>query len=234
MRSSLLILKAIFVKDIVTELRAKQVLPTMIVLGMLIVWILRVACEAAPGSAAAVGPVALWVAFLFSGLLAQERSFAAEQNQGCIDGLLLAPVDAGIIFGAKFLVSIVILCIFELIMVPMVLLLFNLNASGRVAELIIVLLLGNIGISSIGTLFSAIVHFNSSLLSIIVLVVLLPMMIPATFALLFLFGAIGQELAGSGAMAFVGSFKTSVGYMVAFDAVFTVACWLLFGFAVKE
>jgi hypothetical protein len=60
------------------------------------------------------------------------------------------------------------------------------------------------------------------------------MMIPATFALLFLFGAIPEHLAGSGALAFVGSFKTAVGYMVAFDAVFTVACWLLFGFAVKE
>jgi heme exporter protein B len=226
--------KAIFVKDIVTELRAKQVLPTMIVLGMLIVWILRIACEAAPASTAIIGPAALWIAFLFSGILAQERSFAAEQHQDCIYGLLLAPVDVGTIFLAKLLVSVVILCIFEIIIVPVVLLFFRLNPSNRLFDLIVVLLLGNIGISSIGTLFSAVVHFSGSLLSIVVLVVLLPMMIPATFALLFLFGAIPEHLAGSGALAFVGSFKTAVGYMVAFDAVFTVACWLLFGFAVKE
>jgi len=226
--------KAIFVKDIVTELRAKQVLPTMIVLGMLIVWILRIACEAAPASTAIIGPAALWIAFLFSGILAQERSFAAEQHQDCIYGLLLAPVDVGTIFLAKLLVSVVILCIFEIIIVPVVLLLFRLNPSNRLFDLILVLLLGNIGISAIGTLFSAVVHFSGSLLSIVVLVVLLPMMIPATFALLFLFGAIPEHLAGSGALAFVGGFKTAVGYMVAFDAVFTVACWLLFGFAVKE
>lgn len=226
--------KAIFVKDIVTELRAKQVLPTMIVLGMLIVWILRIACEAAPASTAIIGPAALWIAFLFSGILAQERSFAAEQHQDCIYGLLLAPVDVGTIFLAKLLVSVVILCIFEIIIVPVVLLFFRLNPSNRLFDLILVLLLGNIGISAIGTLFSAVVHFSGSLLSIVVLVVLLPMMIPATFALLFLFGAIPEHLAGSGALAFVGSFKTAVGYMVAFDAVFTVACWLLFGFAVKE
>mgnify|MGYP001585887332 CR=1 FL=1 len=171
--------KAIFVKDIVTELRAKQVLPTMIVLGMLIVWILRIACEAAPASTAIIGPAALWIAFLFSGILAQERSFAAEQHQDCIYGLLLAPVDVGTIFLAKLLVSVVILCIFEIIIVPVVLLFFRLNPSNRLFDLILVLLLGNIGISAIGTLFSAVVHFSGSLLSIVVLVVLLPMMIPA-------------------------------------------------------
>jgi predicted metal-binding membrane protein len=71
-------------------------------------------------------------------------------------------------------------------------------------------------------------------LSIIVLVVLMPMMIPATFALLLLFGAVPEELAGTGALAFVGNFNTAVGYLVAFDAVFTVASWLLFGFVVQE
>jgi heme exporter protein B len=226
--------KAIFVKDIVTELRAKQVLPTMIVLGMLIVWILRIVSEAASIGDAVMASAALWIAFLFAGLLAQERSFAIEQQQNCIDALLLAPVDVGTIFLSKMFVNVVMLCIFEIILVPVVLLSFQLNVPDRWPALIGVLLLGNIGISSIGTLFSATVQFSSSLLSIIVLVVLMPMMIPATFALLLLFGAVPEELAGTGALAFVGDFNTAVGYMVAFDAVFTVASWLLFGFVVQE
>lgn len=226
--------KAIFFKDIVIELRAKRVLPTMVVLGMLIIWILRISCEAAGGNTDIMGPAALWIAFLFAGLLAQERSFTTEQHQDCINGLLLAPVDVGTIFLAKLLVNIVVLCIFEIIIVPVVLLFFQISPSGRWLDLVLVLLLGNIGISSIGTLFSAIVQFSSSLLSIIVLVILLPMMIPATFALLLLFGAIPEELAGTGALAMVGNFKTAVGYMAAFDAIFAVACWLLFGFVVQE
>ena len=92
--------KAILAKDIVTELRAKQTLPTMIVLGMLIVWILRIVSEIMPSQTNAMGVAALWIAFLFSGLLAQERSFATEQQQDCIYGLLLAPVDAGTIYEA--------------------------------------------------------------------------------------------------------------------------------------
>lgn len=228
--------KAIFIKDIIIELRAKQVLPTMIVLGMLIVWVLRMASEAVLQSEVVIGPVALWIAFLFAGLLAQERSFAAEQQQDCIYALLLAPVDEGTIYLAKLFVNVVLLSIFEVIIVPVVIVAFRLNINSWPA-LIGVLLLGNIAISSVGTLFSAIVQLSrarGALLSILVLVILMPMMIPATFALLLVFGAIPPEMAGTGALAFVGTFGTAVGYMITFDAVFVVACWLLFGFAIKE
>ena len=230
-------LKAVFVKDIVTELRAKQVLPTMIVLGMLIVWVLRIASEASIASRLVIGPIAFWIAFLFSGLLAQERSFATEQQEDCIYGLLLAPIDEGTIYLAKLFVNIIMLCVFEIIIVPIVLVAFELKVGDNWMALIGVLLLGNIAISSVGTLFSAIVQLcrtRGALLSILVLVVLTPMMIPATFSLLLVFGAIPAELVGTGALAFVGSFEAAVGYMIAFDAVFVVACWLLFGFAVKE
>ena len=236
MRYFWLSLKAIFIKDIVTELRAKQVLPTMIVLGMLIVWVLRMASEAVLQSEAVIGPVALWIAFLFAGLLVQERSFATEQQQDCIYALLLAPVDEGTIYLAKMFVNVVLLCIFEIIIVPVVIVAFRLNVNNWPA-LIGVLLLGNFAISSVGTLFSAIVQLSrarGALLSILVLVILMPMMIPATFALLLVFGAIPPEMAGTGALAFVGTFGSAVGYMIVFDAVFVVACWLLFGFAIKE
>ena len=49
-----------------------------------------------------------------------------------------------------------------------------------------------------------------------------------------IFGIIPQEIAGTGALAFVGSLKAAIGYMVAFDAMFVVASWLLFGFIIKE
>jgi len=62
----------------------------------------------------------------------------------------------------------------------------------------------------------------------------MPLMVPATFALLVLFGALPEEVGGSGSLAFVGSFKAAAGYMLAFDAVFVVACWLLFAVVVEE
>jgi len=231
--------RAIVLKDMVVEFRAKQVLPTMIVLGMLIVLILRLVSEASSGRGEApiMAAAALWIAFLFSGLLAQERSFGVEQQSGCMDGLRLAPLDAGTIYLAKLVANVAILTVFEVVIVPIVLLSFDLDIDGRWLDLVIVLLLGNLGISSVGTLFSAVVQVartRGSLLSIIVLVVLMPLLIPATFALLVLFGAMSDEVAGSGSLAFVGNFKAAQGYMLAFDAVFVVACWLLFGVIVEE
>jgi heme exporter protein B len=232
-------LRAILVKDLVVELRAKQVLPTMVVLGMLIVFILRLVSEAGPvgPGMAVMGAAALWIAFLFAGLLAQERSFASEQQNGCIDGLLLAPLDPGTIYLAKLLANVVMLSIFEVIVVPMVLVAFNLRVVGGWLWLVVVLLLGNLGISSVGTLFSAAVQLSrtrGALLSIVVLVILTPVMIPASFAMLVLFGAMEAEVAGTSSLAFVGSFQAAVGYMVAFDAIFIVACWLLFGVVIEE
>lgn len=231
--------RALVAKDLVVELRSRQVLPTMIVLGILIVFILRMVSEPSLGRTAApmMAAAALWIAFLFSGLLAQERSFGVEQQNGCIDGLWLAPVDAGTVYLAKLLANVIMLCVFEAIIVPIVLLSFGLSPEGRWLDLIVVLLLGNLGISSIGTLFSAVVQSartRGALLSIVVLAVLMPMLIPACFALLVLFGALPDEASGSGPMAFVGSFKAAQGYMLAFDAVFVVACWLLFGIVVEE
>lgn len=232
-------LRAIIIKDIVVELRARQVLPTMVVLGMLIVFILRMASESGSTSlgASVMGAAALWIAFLFSGLLAQERSFAAEQQNGCMDGLLLAPLDAGTIYLAKLLANVIMLTIFEAIIVPIVLMSFNLHVAGGWWRLAAVLLLGNLGISSVGTLFSAAVQLTrtrGSLLSIVVLVLLMPMMIPASFALLVLFGAMSDKVVGSSSLAFVGSFKAAVGYLLVFDAIFVVASWMLFGVVVEE
>jgi len=231
--------RAVVVKDIVIELRARHVLPTMIVLGLLIVFVLRLVSEPSSGRAEMpmMAAAALWIAFLFSGLLAQERSFGVEQQNGCVDGLWLAPMDAGTVYLAKLTANVVILSVFELVIVPIVLLSFDLRIEGRWLDLVTVLALGNLGLSSIGTLFSAVVQLartRGSLLSIVVLVVLMPMLIPASFALLVLLGAMPDEVAGSGTMAFVGSFKAARGYMLAFDAVFVVACWLLFGVIVEE
>ncbi len=230
-------IKAIFTKDLVSEFRAKQALPAMIILGVLIAWVFRIATEAAPVDTSVTAAAVLLVAILFSAILASERIFAVEQQNNCISALLLAPVDAGDIYIGKLLVNIAMLCIFEIVTVPAVFVLFNINVSGKWLGLVTTLLLANIGISSVGTLLGCVVQGTkaaSSLLSILVMAVLCPMMIPAIFTLLSLFGAVGGEVVGAGALAMVGDFKTALGYMTAFGAIFVTVCWLLFGFVVGE
>jgi len=230
-------IKAIFIKDLVMELRSKEVLPAMVILGMLIVLVLRLVSQTGDLDLGAMGTATLWIAFLFSALLAQERSFATEQHQDCINGLLLAPIDPGSIYIAKLLVNITMLCLFEVIIVPIVILSFDLTVAGGFLQLIAVLLLGNLGISSVGTLFSAMVQISrirGSLLSILVFAILLPVMVPATFALLLTFGISPDDMIGSSMLALTGNFQTALGFLIAFDAIFITASWLLFGFVVQE
>jgi heme exporter protein B len=225
--------KAIFVKDLVSEFRGRQTLPVMIMLGVLIAWIFRIAAEgtSAPVTASAV----ILVSLLFSAVLAAERGFAVEKENDCINALLLAPMEAGDIFAAKLLAGVVMLCISQVIAVPITMALFGVNVNSNWFYLIITLLLINVGTSSIAALLGCATEgtkMQNSLLSVLVMAVLLPMMIPSVFALRALFGDVNAEVAGSGVLAMVGDFKRAIGFLAAFDAIFVTLCWLLFDFVI--
>lgn len=231
------VIRAIFVKDLISEFRTKQTLAAMVVLGVLIAWIFRLAAEAGVADKSVMAAAVLLVALLFSAILASERSFAVEQQNDCIGALLLGVNDAGDIYIAKLLVNITLLGVFEILIVPVVFVLFDVSADGRWLELIGVLLLINIGISGVGTLLGAAVQgikAANRLLSILVMAILCPMMIPAIFALLLLFGAVSEGAGGSGLLAVAGDFKSAAGFLAAFDAIFVTVSWLLFGFVVRE
>ena len=237
LKNSFNIIRAIFTKDLLSEFRTKQLLPTIIVFGLLIAWVFHIATAATIADKAAPAAAVILVALLFSVILASQRSFAVEYENDCISSLLLATADAGDIYIGKLLVNIVMLCIFEVVAAPAVLALFGVNPAGRWVELICVLVLINVGFSSIATLLGCAVQTTkptSSLLSILVTAALLPMMIPAIFALLLLFGAIGTQVVGISELALVGDFKRAVGFLVAFDAIFVTLCWLLFNVVVKQ
>jgi len=231
------VIKAIFIKDLLSEFRTRQTLPAMIVLGLLMAWIFRISTEAAPLRPSVTAAAVLLVSLLFSVILAGERVFAVEQHNDSISALLLAAVDAGDIYIAKLLVNITMLCVFEIIIVPAVFLLFNVNVAGRWLQLIVVLLLVNIGVSGVGTFLGCVVQAASSaswLLTVLVMAILCPMMIPAVFALLVLFGTIAAEVSGAGTLALIGDYKAALGFLAAFDAIYVTVCWLLFGLVVGE
>ena len=113
-------IKAIFIKDLVSELRSRQLLPVMIMLGVLMVWVFRIATEGTAADNSVIGGAVLLLAILFSAILASERSFGVEEGNECISGLILAPVDAGDIYIGKLLVNFVMMSIFEVVVVIVV------------------------------------------------------------------------------------------------------------------
>jgi heme exporter protein B len=98
----------------------------------------------------------LWVTLLFASILAINRLFVADEEQGGFDGFLLAPVDRTALLIAKFLTLLGFLVVLEVVAVPAFGLLLLEPSLGRILpRLAGILLLADLGIAAVGTLVAA-------------------------------------------------------------------------------
>src|SRR3972149_3727686 len=88
-------------KDLAAELRSRELISSMLVFSILVILIFYYSLELNSETRLLVTPGVLWVTFAFAGTLGLNRSMAMEQDRGCLDGLLLAPVDRSAIFFGK-------------------------------------------------------------------------------------------------------------------------------------
>ena len=103
-------------KDLLLELRARDTLPAMLLFVVSTLVVFHFALPAHSSELAATG--LLWVALLFTALLGLSRAFAAEREQGVIDGLVLAPSDRSAIWLGKALSILAFLALAEVIALP--------------------------------------------------------------------------------------------------------------------
>ena len=88
------------------------------------------------------------MAIIFASLLALGRSFSREVERGSLDGLLASPIDPGALYLAKVSANVILLVVLEAVIIPLAAILFNLQIFQP--TLLLTLLLGNIGIASVG------------------------------------------------------------------------------------
>jgi len=105
--------KAILRKDIVMELRTKEMISSMGLYAILTMVVYQIALAEAGETfdVRLVMPGLIWVAFIFMSMLGLNRSFVHEKDQGCIEALLLSPVDRPVIFFAKAIGNLIFLLI---------------------------------------------------------------------------------------------------------------------------
>src|SRR3990172_6965315 len=84
---------AIVWKDLAAELRSRELLSAMLVFALLVILIFNFALELDASTRKVATSGILWATFAFAGTLGLNRSMAVEKDRGCLDGLLLAPVD---------------------------------------------------------------------------------------------------------------------------------------------
>ena len=147
------------------------------------------------------------------------RTFERERYNDTLRALLLAPTDRPAIYTGKLLGLLILLALVEMVLVPLVGLLFTapiLAYPGRLAAL---LALGTLGFAAVGTLFAAMlvrVRSRDTLLPVLLYPVTIPVMIAGVRGTAALFQAVPDE-----AMA-----QFWIGLLVFWDAIFvTLALW---------
>lgn len=215
---------AIVHKDIATELRTKEMFSSMLVFSLMAVFTFSIALDVSSANPLDTTPGLLWVTIAFAGTLGLNRSLAQEQENRCIDGLLLAPVDRSAIFFGKALGNLLFMSVVELIVVPIFAVLFNVPLL-RVSVGLVVLL-GTLGYAAVGTLFSTMsvnTRAREVMLPILLLPVAVPILIPAI-------NATSGFLAGE-PVSEVANWLQLLG---AYDAIIIAVSFMTFDFVVEE
>ena len=173
--------RAILRKDLLIELRTKESVPAMVLFSITVYVLFHFGLDRDSLDGELASGV-LWVTLLLAAVIGVSRLFAAEREQGGIDGLLLAPVDRTALFVAKAAALFLFLTAVELVAVPaFALLLLGPGLGGAFPELLAVLALGNLGMAAVGALVAALAA-ETRARELIVPLLLLPLLVPLLIA----------------------------------------------------
>jgi heme exporter protein B len=215
---------AIVHKDIIAELRTKEMFSSMFVFALLVIVIFNFAFDLRVANVKQVAPGVLWVTFTFAGMLGLNRSFILEKDKGCLEGLLLVPVDRSAIYFGKMLGNLIFMSVVEAIVLPIFWVLFNPPLFSP--ALILVIVLGTLGFAAVGTLFSAIaVHTRAR--EVMLPILLFPIVVPLMIAAVKITGGLldGQPLS---------EMRNWLNLLVGFDVIFLTVSYMTFDYVVEE
>jgi heme exporter protein B len=211
-------------KDLRLELRTKESLPAMLLfsLSCFVLFHFALDRDSVEGDLAAG---VLWVTLLFASVLAMNRLFVAEREQGGFDAFLLAPVDRTAMLWAKALLLFGFLVILELLAVPAFAIL--LLGPAPHAGMIPILLLADLGLAITGTLVGALA-VQTRARDLIVPLLALPMMLPVVIAAA---QATAPLLLEGGAGALPGKW---LAVLALYDVVFGLLAFAVFDFLLED
>jgi heme exporter protein B len=219
--------KAVFAivwKDLAAELRSREMLSAMLVFALLVILVFNFALELDIATRQTVTSGVLWVTFAFAGTLGLNRSMAVEKDRGCLDGLLLAPVDRSAIYFGKALSNLAFMLIVEAIVLPVYSLLYSTNLFRL--GLIGVILLGSVGYVAVGTLLASMAvqaRTRDVLLPILLFPVVLPVLVAAV-------KASSGYLQGLD----VGTIVPWINLLIVYDVIFIAVAFMTYDSVVEE
>ncbi len=215
---------AVLWKDLAAEVRSRELLSAMLVFALLVILIFNFAIELAPDLRPTITPGVLWVTLAFAGTLGLNRSMAVEKDRGCLDGLLLAPVDRSAIFFGKMLANWVFMLLVAVIILPLYSVLYNLNLFHP--GLLLVILLGSLGYVAVGTLLAS-MAVQARTRDILLPILLFPVIVPLLLAAVRASGGFLQA-------APFEQIRPWLNLLIGYDAIFLAVAYMLFDAIVEE
>lgn len=222
--------KALVAKDMRIELRTRDMLVSMGIYAVLVLTVYG-ATLSQTGDKLDILNVAsglLWAMIVFTSLLGLNRSFANETADGCLEGVLLAPVSRPAMFLAKATSNFLFMAVVEIIAVPLFFFFFlgGAELSSTTGYIVLPLLLGTIGMAGIGT-FMATMTMDTRGKDVLLAILLIPVIFPLLYACVSatsvaLLGVVGQMT------TFWRSLLLAGGY----DIIVLAAAWALYEFVV--
>lgn len=206
-------------KDLTVEFRSREILYTTLFFAASCVLVFAFSFvrdgRALEDAAAGI----LWIAIAFAGTLALGRTFERERQSETLRALMLAPTDRPAIYAGKLAGMVVLMTAVELVLVPVVGLLFQAPVTGHPLPLAILVVAGTLGYAAVGTLFAAMLVRARSR-DVLLPVLLYPVTVPVIIA-----GVRGTSALFQ-AEPDVATAWMWIGMLGAFDAVFlTLALW---------
>jgi len=215
---------AVVWKDLQAEFRSRELFSAMLVFSLLIILIFNFALELDVKTRQSVTSGVLWATFAFAGTLGLNRSMAIEKDRGCMDGLLLAPVDRSAIYFGKVISNLAFMLIVEIIVLPVYSVLYGINLFQP--GLLLVILLGSIGYVGVGTLLSA-MSVQTRTRDILLPILLFPVVIPVILSAVKASGGYLEGLDFS-------EILSPLSLLITYDIIFISVAFMVFDAVVEE
>jgi heme exporter protein B len=219
------VLLAVLWKDLVSEWRTGDRLVSMLLFSVLVVIVFHFALPADASQLLQTGAAGLlWIAYVFASVLGLNRAFALELENEALSGLAMTPADRGWIFLGKAVANTLLLLVVQAVTALAFALAFDVHLGAVAPRFGVVLALGALGLSSVGTLFAA-VAVRTRYREVMLPLLLLPVMIPL------LLGAVRA----SSALLERGTLPAAeLRLLVVVDAVFLIVSFVLFEYVLDE
>lgn len=220
------VIKWIVWKDTLAEVRSRENFSSLFFFALNVLLIFSLSFSIDRDMTLALMPGLIWVAFGFTSILGLGKSFLSETQNDCLAYLQMSPAPKGALYLGKLAGNLFLMLIVEIILFPLFMIFFNLDILSKLPALLLISVVATIGLSAVGTIFSALT-VQTRAREVMFPLLLLPLSVPVFV------GAVEATQGALNGSAF-SLYRHWIELLLVFDLTVTVASFWTFGFIIDD